>query len=216
MESKVCKKCGAEKALNVENFAQYKNSARQLRYRPECRECSKSMCKNYKANNRQKISDYNKAYKADHQEETREYNQRYFRDRKEVDPEFRIKCRNRSRISDLLRGTERPSSVELLSCDYEFFVKWLEHQFDANMTMDNYGTYWHLDHVKPCSSFDLTRLDDQRKCFHWTNYRPCEGKENIKKSAKIDESILEEQSERVIRFIDQLDHEPDLTYSIYV
>ena len=53
------------------------------------------------------------------------------------------------------------------------------------MHWDNYGTYWHMDHVTPCDSFDATNEDQLKKCFNWKNLRPLKGSENISKSAKI-------------------------------
>ena len=53
------------------------------------------------------------------------------------------------------------------------------------MTWNNYGTYWHIDHVKPCSSFNLIEINEQHKCFIWKNTQPLEKSENIVKSNKI-------------------------------
>ena len=46
------------------------------------------------------------------------------------------------------------------------------------MTFDNYGE-WHIDHVKPCSSFDLTNEQEIYECFNWKNIRPCWKKLNL-------------------------------------
>lgn len=41
------------------------------------------------------------------------------------------------------------------------------------MTWDNYGFKgWHIDHKIPCLSFNLTDIDQQKKCFHYTNLQP--------------------------------------------
>jgi hypothetical protein len=45
---------------------------------------------------------------------------------------------------------------------------------------------WHIDHIKPCSSFDLTKEEEQRKCFHYTNLQPLWATDNRKKADKID------------------------------
>ena len=77
------------------------------------------------------------------------------------------------------------SSVKLLGCTPIFFKNWLEHQFDSNMNWGNYGSYWHIDHVIPCSSFHILDSYEQRVCFNWKNCRPLEGKDNLLKNNKI-------------------------------
>jgi hypothetical protein len=44
---------------------------------------------------------------------------------------------------------------------------------------------WHIDHIKPCSSFDLSKEEEQLACFHYTNLQPLWWHENLKKSNKI-------------------------------
>ena len=63
-------------------------------------------------------------------------------------------------------------SAELLGCSMDFFLKHLESQFKLDMNWDNYGSYWSIDHIRPCASFDLTDLEQQKICFHWSNMRP--------------------------------------------
>ncbi len=62
----------------------------------------------------------------------------------------------------------------------------LEKQFKEGMTWENHGLYgWHIDHIIPCASFDLTDLEQQKKCFHYTNLQPLWAKENLIKGVKI-------------------------------
>lgn len=55
------------------------------------------------------------------------------------------------------------------------------------MTWENYGRgkgKWHIDHVVPCSAFDLTKPAEVRKCFALSNLQPMWGRQNIQKSDK--------------------------------
>ena len=53
------------------------------------------------------------------------------------------------------------------------------------MNQKNQGRYgWHIDHIKPCASFDLSDPKQQLKCFNYKNLQPLWAEENIKKSNK--------------------------------
>jgi len=58
------------------------------------------------------------------------------------------------------------------------------------MTWSNYGKGWHIDHIKPCASFDLSNPEQQKICFHYTNLQPLWAIDNIKKGAKFTEALL--------------------------
>jgi hypothetical protein len=60
---------------------------------------------------------------------------------------------------------------------------YLEAKFTEGMTLDNHGK-WHIDHIKPCASFDLLHKKQQRKCFHYKNLQPLWAHENLSKGAK--------------------------------
>ncbi len=75
--------------------------------------------------------------------------------------------------------------MELIGCSSKELESYLETQFTEGMTWDNYGYYgWHIDHIKPCASFDLSDPEQQKLCFHYSNLQPLWAKENIKKSNK--------------------------------
>ncbi len=58
------------------------------------------------------------------------------------------------------------------------------------MTWENYGTYWHVDHIYPCAKFNFEKEEDRKKCFNWTNLAPLECIENLKKSDTIDTEMI--------------------------
>jgi hypothetical protein len=40
------------------------------------------------------------------------------------------------------------------------------------MNWDNHKIIWEIDHIKPISLFNLTNLEEQKQCFHYTNMQP--------------------------------------------
>lgn len=94
----------------------------------------------------------------------------------------------RSRLSYALQGRQKPVvTMQLLGCDRSTLLAHLEARFAPGMTWDNYGHGgWHVDHIVPCASFDLTDPEQQRACFHYTNLQPLWASDNCSKGARLD------------------------------
>lgn len=76
-------------------------------------------------------------------------------------------------------------TAALLGCTFDEARRHLQSKFKDGMSWDNYGYRgWHIDHIRPCDSFDLSRAEEQMKCFHYTNLQPLWWRDNIKKHAK--------------------------------
>ena len=116
--------------------------------------------------------------------EFKEGQRTYMRDRYRTDPAFKLKHNLRKRLRHALQGQAKSARTqELLGCTVEELRAHLEAQFKPGMTWENYGE-WHIDHIRPCASFDLTDPEQQRACFHYTNLQPLWAQENIRKGAK--------------------------------
>jgi hypothetical protein len=74
--------------------------------------------------------------------------------------------------------------LRYLGCTVPNACAYLEQQFKRGMTWGNYGKAWHIDHIAPCASFDLTTEDGRRRAFHYTNLQPLWAKENYRKNDK--------------------------------
>lgn len=63
----------------------------------------------------------------------------------------------------------------------------LEKQFTPEMSWENYGSYWHIDHIYPKSKFNYIFPDDLdfKKCWDLSNLQPLEKIANLKKHNKI-------------------------------
>lgn len=165
-----------ERKRYLSNQEFYKKRSRD-RYRndPEAREKDKENSKLYFQNNRDKIRVRRK-------------------ENMENNPSAKIAARMRGRI---LRGLKAQSaekkhrSIDYLGCTIEELVEHLEGQFQEGMGWNNYGNpngdhteCWHVDHIRPCVSFDLTDEDQQRVCFHYSNLQPLWAKDNLSKGGK--------------------------------
>ena len=100
----------------------------------------------------------------------------------------RITNRLRSRISSAIRAqncNKFHKSKILLGCSISFFKKYITKQFKKGMTWKNYGYYgWHIDHIRPCVSFNLFKVEEQLKCFNYRNMQPLWAVKNMQKGGK--------------------------------
>ena len=82
------------------------------------------------------------------------------------------------------------TTLELLGCSVADARIHIESQFYDGMSWENIGE-WHIDHRRPCASFDLTLESDQKMCFHYSNLQPMWASENISKQDSFDEENFE-------------------------
>lgn len=162
--------------------------------------------------NIEKIKKYRKEYFLLHEKKLKKYKKEYYlknkfkykkymkkwvkKNRKLLNEKRRIKIKNnpkfklsiilRNRILKALKGIKKnESTLKLLGVrDVKEVWNHLEKSFKSGMTLKNHGK-WHIDHIIPCASFDLTKLSEQRKCFHYTNLQPLWASENLSKGDRI-------------------------------
>ena len=96
------------------------------------------------------------------------------------------------------------SCLPFTGCDPHFLKLWLEFQFDYKMNWENYGLYFHIDHVKPCALFNIEDDNDRRLMNHWSNLSPLEKHDNIIKSNKYNDQIELNHTTKILRFLDYL------------
>lgn len=101
-------------------------------------------------------------------------------------PHIRITENLRKRTRDVLKGASKSKpTLELIGCSKEQLVKYIESMFTEGMSWENYGE-WQIDHIRPCSSFNLLEKSEQEKCFHYSNLQPLWAGDNKRKSNKYD------------------------------
>ena len=96
-----------------------------------------------------------------------------------------LKHRLSQRLRCALRGeTKTATTMNLVGCTRQALRAHLEATMRPGMTWANS----HIDHIRPCASFDLTKPEDQRACFHWTNLQMLPAAENRAKGARWQEA----------------------------
>jgi len=198
-----------------------------------CSDCSKqkrlARVKAYKARNKTYISDYNSRYKSENKNEISKYNKKYNREnraniqaqqtkqhkiRRHTDLQYKMSVVMRNRIGKIFRKKSEHSSKKLLGCSYEDFIKWMEFQFYDEMTLENHGIYWHIDHVIPCALFNLTKDEDQIRCCHWTNMRPLLSSDNMSRQDSCDYEEISIHECVIDKFLDKYKEEISDMYNL--
>lgn len=145
--------------------------------------------KKYHRDNKEKIKKTSRNYYLKNIIEIKKKNKQYITNKLKNDKNFRLlqSLRTRTRNAILSKGSKKhKNTLELIGCNIESVRNHLESQFKEGMTWDNYGKLgWNIDHIKPCSSFDLSELEQQKKCFHYSNLQPLWWWENLEKGNKI-------------------------------
>ena len=138
------------------------------------------------ADNPEKYKTRVKLWAMNNPDAARTMDREYMRKRLKGDLNFRILQNLRHRIYDTVKkGKKSARTMELIGCSFEIFREHIQSKFKRGMTWDNYGE-WHIDHIRPCASFDLADPEQQKICFNWTNLQPLWAMENYKKNSMWD------------------------------
>ena len=171
------------------NAKQYRSDNIEVRrskereYNDAHRDARRSYSKQYYMNNAKDISEKNKQNRS-HLSEVARLRRI---ERRNTDPYYNLTRRLRARIRTALNGTQKSiSSLELLGCSIEEFKHHLQNTAIKNGYLDfdinNYsGRDFHIDHIKPCASFDLNCPEEQKECFNWSNMQILTSSENLSK-----------------------------------
>ena len=97
-----------------------------------------------------------------------------------------LRCATK-RIAYYSGAKKKFPTVKLLGCSFKEAKEYLELKFKDGMSWDNFGK-WHIDHIRPLASFDLTDVNQQLIAGHYTNLQPLWASENISKGSKYEKA----------------------------
>jgi hypothetical protein len=223
--TKLCKRCDIVKS--IEDFRMV--NSKKCQYRCSwCRDCEKKRALEKYHDNKEACQKRNKQYKEDHKEEIKEKRKQYLEDNKDyVKERYRDYCqRNREKINQIAKdynntnvhaklrrafrsrlleclNNKDKSTREYLGAPFNFVADWLQFRWDDNMSWENYGSYWHVDHVIPITCFNTDDDKDIKICFSWFNLQPLEKRTNIAKHNKLIPWMVEIQFQKIDQFLSQ-------------
>ena len=190
---KWCPSCKSMKSKSFFN----KHSSRHDGLQSNCRDCmhmkqkewsktprGNSKLQKYRKKHRKKLLEYGKQYRKTNRKEL----SRKEAERLKYDINFKIRKLMRYIVIGAIKRVSKnnckySSTITQIGCTDTFFRDHIESQFQKGMTWDNHGK-WHVDHIIPCSKFDLTDPAQQKLCNHYSNLQPLWAKDNLKKSNK--------------------------------
>jgi hypothetical protein len=157
----------------------------------------------YNSNNVEKKKEYAKKYRSDldnkekqrkkasewrdnNREYVRKSRANYMKEYRKKSPTYRLRENIGHYIRQALIDSIPKSGTykKYLGCSITEYRQYLEKLFKPEMTWENYGIYWEIDHIKAISNFDLTNEEEILKAFCYLNTQPLSIKENRQKSNK--------------------------------
>jgi len=177
---RLCTRCLIRKSIEEFGTDSYEKDLKNLR----CKSCERELSREYTSKDRKH-----------HNRIAREWRRRNRdrvnlceRERRKEDLSYSLGVDLSVAVTNSVKsqGARKANkSVKLLGCSIQKFLNYISEKFEPGMTWENHGRHtWHLDHIRPCCSFDLTKLEEQYRCFHYTNYQPLWAFDNLSKGGK--------------------------------
>lgn len=172
---KACTGCGVSHPRTLDWFPSDGRKADGLRAR--CRQCMRDKANAWVAANPERVRSNVRAYRAANPKSYRAVKDGW---RVEDPAAARLVHRVRSRVAKALGRA--PKGHYSLGCSAAELRVHIERQFLKGMSWSNRAD-WHIDHIRPLASFDLTDPEQLRAACHFSNLRPLWAEDNLRKGA---------------------------------
>jgi len=174
------------KQYYLSNKEQIKERVR--RWKMDNKKRINEQARQYRSNNKKYVNELEKRYRLG--DKYKERRKQYLNLRRTIDPVFKLRERISKSVRKALKlqGSAKNSATwSKLPYTPQQLREHLESQFDSNMSWENHGTYWHIDHIHPQSLLPFDSMDHPnfQKCWALENLRPLEAIENIRKGNKV-------------------------------
>jgi len=159
------------------------------KWRDSNKEYMSNKSKTWYEQNKEHRKEYLKEYREKNIDKIRKTKRDYQQHLRDTNPTYKLISYFRTAIYQVLKESnvgKNKHYFDVLQYTPKQLIDHLELQFTDGMTWDNYGE-WHVDHIKPISSFNIIEMGDNEfmKCWCLNNLQPMWGEENIRKSNKV-------------------------------
>ena len=131
---------------------------------PICRVCTMG----YFEEKREQTFEFNKFYARQNRTRIKLYE----KNKRKTFLNFKKACNLRSRSNKAFKSQnveKLNKTFDFLGCSQSFFKRWILHQLYGNLTEENYGKIWCLDHCYPLSKINLSDKNEMNKSTNWIN-----------------------------------------------
>lgn len=144
----------------------------------------------YKEEHPEQHKQYMKEYTEIHHDRLLDYKNGYNRNKYATDTKHRLRvCFGANLYNSIKKLKAGRKWEDIVGYTLEQLMWHLESKFDDNMSWDNYGSYWHVDHIVGVANFNYNSYDDEafKKCWSLANLQPLYGPDNMAKGDIISE-----------------------------
>jgi len=195
-----CITCGEEKPATTEYFYREKSRSKICSVsrvkgglKTECKDCASKRMKRWREENPEKAAAAVNKWRKENPEKCRASDNKWRKQRRKEDPVYRLISNMRSGLWKCLSGKQKNSrTFDYIGLTPKELMDYLEGQFTEGMTRENHGE-WHVDHIRPLSSFDFTGPDREEQlhaAWSHTNMQPLWASDNIRKGDRYEEGSI--------------------------
>ncbi len=197
---------------NPEYMKKYEQSEKRKNYQKEYyrenSELYKDRTKKRRKENPEREKEARNKYREENKEKLNEYHRKWKENKRNTDIQYKLQSnmsrRIRYELNTLLKGKKTKRTTEYIGCSIEELKAHLEKMFTTEMSWQNYGSVWHIDHKIPCATWNFENAFENRCCWNYRNLSPMLASENQSKHDKYDENekqkYMEEMKSILVEF----------------
>jgi hypothetical protein len=185
---------------NPDYMKEYEQKPELIAYRKEYykqnSQLYKDRKKQWRKDNPEKEAETRQKYNQENRDKLNEYHRQWKKLQRDENINYKLKentsRRIRYELNTLLKGKKVKRTTEYIGCSIDELKNHIEKQFNKEMNWENYGSYWHIDHIIPCSAWNLSIEENNKYCWNFRNLQPLESSENQSKKDKYEQKDKEE------------------------